>query len=276
VVHHAGGLEGSQQQQQLPVLIAGAGPVGLTAAAFLASWRVPVRIVDSRPAPTDLSKALVTWRRSLATLDPLVPCDEWLEEAGVVVEGVAFADEGRVFASMELGGTPGAAAAAAAEAPGSATTQQQQQQHMLPPGILTPQSEVEARLDRVLQRCGVVVERGMQLTAFSVDDDGGCVRCSLAKTSGGSSSALLGSSGDPQEVCGASQVEEVAASVLIGADGARSAVRKGLGCAFDGFTRTGDHWLLADVRFEVQPGINSHAPTQPAEEQPQPGRWVSG
>ena len=52
-----------------PILIAGAGPVGLTLAAELARYRVPVRIVDKTPAPTDKSKALAVWPRTLELLD---------------------------------------------------------------------------------------------------------------------------------------------------------------------------------------------------------------
>ncbi|OYY81150.1 MAG: hypothetical protein B7Y61_14340, partial [Rhizobiales bacterium 35-66-30] len=47
------------------VLIAGAGPVGLTLAGELARYGVGVRIVDTSAARTDKSKALVLWSRSL-------------------------------------------------------------------------------------------------------------------------------------------------------------------------------------------------------------------
>ena len=52
-----------------PVLIVGAGPVGLTMAAELARYQVPVRIIDKVDAPTDKSKALVIWPRTLELLD---------------------------------------------------------------------------------------------------------------------------------------------------------------------------------------------------------------
>lgn len=45
------------------VLIAGAGPVGLTMANELARYGVPVRIVDPAPERTDKSKALVLCRQ---------------------------------------------------------------------------------------------------------------------------------------------------------------------------------------------------------------------
>ena len=51
------------------VLIAGAGPVGLTMAAELARFGVAVRIVDKSAQRTDKSKALVVWSRTLELLD---------------------------------------------------------------------------------------------------------------------------------------------------------------------------------------------------------------
>ena len=52
-----------------PVLVVGAGPVGLTMAAELARYRVPVRIVDKAAARTDQSRALAVWARTLELLD---------------------------------------------------------------------------------------------------------------------------------------------------------------------------------------------------------------
>jgi 2-polyprenyl-6-methoxyphenol hydroxylase-like FAD-dependent oxidoreductase len=52
-----------------PVLIVGAGPVGMTMASELARYEVPVRIVDKAAQRTDKSKALVLWSRTLELLD---------------------------------------------------------------------------------------------------------------------------------------------------------------------------------------------------------------
>jgi 2-polyprenyl-6-methoxyphenol hydroxylase-like FAD-dependent oxidoreductase len=52
-----------------PILVVGAGPVGLTMAAELARFGVPVRIVDKAAEPTDKSKALVLWSRTLELID---------------------------------------------------------------------------------------------------------------------------------------------------------------------------------------------------------------
>ena len=51
------------------VLVAGAGPVGLTMASELARFGIPLRIVDKAAQRTDKSKALVVWSRTLELLD---------------------------------------------------------------------------------------------------------------------------------------------------------------------------------------------------------------
>ena len=52
-----------------PVLIVGAGPVGMTMASELARYGVALRIVDKAAQRTDKSKALVVWSRTLELLD---------------------------------------------------------------------------------------------------------------------------------------------------------------------------------------------------------------
>ncbi|MFJ9055122.1 FAD-dependent oxidoreductase [Streptomyces sp. NPDC102409] len=53
------------------VLVAGGGPVGLTAALQLARWGVSVRLVDAAPGPATTSRALGTHARSLEIYDQL-------------------------------------------------------------------------------------------------------------------------------------------------------------------------------------------------------------
>ena len=59
----------SKATMKKQVLIVGAGPVGLTMAAELARYGVPVRIVDKAAQRTDKSKAIVLWSRTLELLD---------------------------------------------------------------------------------------------------------------------------------------------------------------------------------------------------------------
>ncbi len=51
------------------VSIVGAGPVGLTLAAELARYGVPVQIIDRSRHATETSKALVIWSRTLQLMD---------------------------------------------------------------------------------------------------------------------------------------------------------------------------------------------------------------
>ncbi len=51
------------------VLIAGAGPVGLTLATELARYGLHVRIIDKNSERTDKSKAIVIWARTLELLE---------------------------------------------------------------------------------------------------------------------------------------------------------------------------------------------------------------
>jgi 2-polyprenyl-6-methoxyphenol hydroxylase-like FAD-dependent oxidoreductase len=55
------------------VLIVGARPVGLSAALMLARHGIALRIIDANDGPTDLSKALVLWKRTTDTLNPILP-----------------------------------------------------------------------------------------------------------------------------------------------------------------------------------------------------------
>ena len=55
---------------QEPVLVVGAGPVGLTAAINLTLRDYPVRIVEARSGPSTYSKAIGINARTLELLEP--------------------------------------------------------------------------------------------------------------------------------------------------------------------------------------------------------------
>ncbi|MFG1646201.1 FAD-dependent oxidoreductase [Amycolatopsis sp. NPDC049252] len=93
--------------------------------------------------------------------------------------------------------------------------------------LLLPQSETEELLARQVQAYGVDVERGVELLSFDHDAHG--VRAVLKDRDGGH--------------------ETVHAAYLIGADGAHSGVRHGLGLPFKG-RALAQRYLLADLHID--------------------------
>jgi 2-polyprenyl-6-methoxyphenol hydroxylase-like FAD-dependent oxidoreductase len=92
--------------------------------------------------------------------------------------------------------------------------------------LTTAQTETERVLGEHLQSLGVTVERGVELVALTQDDDG----AHLTLQRSGST-------------------ERVSASWVVGADGARSAVRKLVGTKLSG-SFVGERFLLGDVEAE--------------------------
>ncbi|MBX3169761.1 MAG: FAD-dependent monooxygenase [Candidatus Eremiobacteraeota bacterium] len=72
-----------------PILIAGAGPVGLTLACELVRHGLPVRIVDRNAEPSDKSKALVVWPRTLELLEKAGLVQRFLE-TGMPLRGLSM------------------------------------------------------------------------------------------------------------------------------------------------------------------------------------------
>lgn len=133
-----------------PVLIVGAGPVGLTMASELARYGIAVRIVDKSAQRTDKSKALVLWSRTLELLDrgggsaPFV-------DAGFKALAVNFlAADGKLMGhvSMETVQSP------------------------YPYGLMLPQCDTERLLEERLRGLGVLVERQVEMTGFTNKEGG--------------------------------------------------------------------------------------------------------
>lgn len=131
------------------ILIAGAGPVGLTAAAELARYGVSVRIIDQAPQRTDKSKALVLWSRTLELLDR-TGCTPAFLAAGMKVHAANIVAGNELLAHLSL----------------SNVASQYNYALML------PQSDTERLLDEHLGRLGVTVERNIELTGFTNDPKG--------------------------------------------------------------------------------------------------------
>ncbi|PIK73866.1 FAD-binding monooxygenase [Methylobacterium frigidaeris] len=93
--------------------------------------------------------------------------------------------------------------------------------------LMIPQRDTERLLAAHLRSFGVAVERQVELIGFTEAADGIAARL--------------------RHVDGREEI--VRTPWLIGCDGAHSAVRHGLGLAFEGSAQ-GDDWLLADVRLD--------------------------
>jgi 2-polyprenyl-6-methoxyphenol hydroxylase-like FAD-dependent oxidoreductase len=124
-----------------PALVVGAGPVGLTMAAHLHQHGLPCRLIDRSPTPSDKSKALVLWARSLEMLDNLGIADDFVA-AGKYLNAARFHGGRRLLARLPF------------EAAGT----------HYPRPLMLAQSETERLLGEHLRRVGILVERQVELT----------------------------------------------------------------------------------------------------------------
>ncbi|MFJ9823198.1 FAD-dependent monooxygenase [Streptomyces sp. NPDC101160] len=203
----------------LDVLVVGAGPVGLTAAAELRRHGTAVRIVDRLPARLPYAKAVGVQPRTLELWDRM-GCVRAALEAAVPLRGQLAYVDGVEQPRLELtlpGDVPYRFAA-------------------------LPQYETERILEEFLARFGTRIERDTELVGFEQDEDG--VTARLVRAADGAAAG----GGPPVE-------EEVRCRYLVGCDGAHSAVRKGLGLAFEGGSFP-EEFMLGDVEvdWDLPPG----------------------
>ncbi|WP_291363050.1 FAD-dependent monooxygenase [Acetobacter sp. UBA5411] len=137
-----------------PVLVTGAGPVGLIMAAELARYGVPVRIIDKSPTCTNQSRALAIWPRTMELLDA-AGCADLFVAAGLHAKTVSIHVGNRTLARIPFG------------------TIASSFNYLL----MIPQSETERLLEDHLRTFGITVERGTELRDF-VNRDAG-VSCTL-------------------------------------------------------------------------------------------------
>jgi 2-polyprenyl-6-methoxyphenol hydroxylase-like FAD-dependent oxidoreductase len=131
------------------VLIVGAGPVGLTMAAELARYGVPVRVVDKAAQRTDKSKALVLWSRTLELLDR-AGCSAALVDAGHRVTAANIIAGDKTIGHVGLAGVASP----------------------YPFALMLPQSETERLLEEHLAQLGTAVERGVEAIGFTQTQTG--------------------------------------------------------------------------------------------------------
>jgi 2-polyprenyl-6-methoxyphenol hydroxylase-like FAD-dependent oxidoreductase len=148
-----------------PILIVGAGPVGLTLALELSRRKIPVRIVEKDTGRPALSRAIGINPRTL----------ELLEESGVTERILARGVKLKNVRLQHDGDTR----------TGDFTRVNHRYNFM----TALPQTETERLLEEALQEQGVQVERGTAVTGFVEKE--GCVWARLAGGSGGEVPASL-------------------------------------------------------------------------------------
>ncbi len=129
-------------------IVVGAGPVGLTMAATLTAHGLKCRIIDKAPAPSDKSKALVVWSRTLELLDDLELAPRFIAD-GMKINGGSIYGDGKRIVHVTMAGVDS------------------------PFGfpLMIPQNETERLLTDHLARKGVAIERQIELLAFSEKSD---------------------------------------------------------------------------------------------------------
>src|SRR5271167_3039534 len=126
------------------VLVVGAGPVGLVAAAELARQGVTVRIIDKLTQPTDESRAIAVHARSLDMLARMGAVDELIATGVKAGAMELYSGHDKLF-RVPLDSLDTA----------------------YPFSLNTPQTETERVLTRHLSSLGVSVERGAELTQLA-------------------------------------------------------------------------------------------------------------
>src|SRR4051794_6607324 len=126
-------------ENDVDVLVVGAGPTGLMAACELLRRGVSVRLIDRAPEPAPFPKALLLWPRSLDLLEDLGALPD-AYEAGLTISAFRYFSEKRPLATVAF--------------PKS-----------LAP-LCLPQGDTEAILTARLHALGGKVERGVRLLTF--------------------------------------------------------------------------------------------------------------
>jgi 2-polyprenyl-6-methoxyphenol hydroxylase-like FAD-dependent oxidoreductase len=143
------------------VLIAGAGPVGLTMASELARYGLSVRLVDKNTERTDKSKALVLWARTLELMERMgTDSTQRFIDAGLKIQGANILSGREEIAHVEM-------------------THIASRYNFV---LMIPQSETERLLEEHLETLGLKAERQVELKQLKSGADG--VSCTLLHSDG--------------------------------------------------------------------------------------------
>lgn len=186
------------------LLIVGAGPVGLSAGLFLHN-HAKVRIIEKLPGPNQHSKAFGVSPRTLQLLEPTGATELFLQN-GRKLQAINIYKNERRLVKNDL----------------------TRVKHKYPFMLIQSQADSEAILSGLLEKRGIAVQRGIELSSVTVGDE-----------------KIM------SEVTGqAGRAGTITSDVLFGADGARSTVRKQLSMAFDGDAFE-DNWQLFDIEMDT-------------------------
>ncbi len=192
------------------VLIAGAGPTGLTLACELRRRGVACRIIDKYAEFPIASRATNIHARTLEVFDDIDVVDSIIALAAKVV-GATYLRGGRVVATTKVYSDP-----------------ETYPDRPYYGEVLLNQAKVEKVLRDRLAALGGAVERSRELVGFREEENG--IVATVAQA-------------------GTGETEQIRAAFLVGCDGAHSFVRKALGLTFAGEAYP-DHWVLGDMQID--------------------------
>jgi 3-(3-hydroxy-phenyl)propionate hydroxylase len=199
-----------------PILVAGAGPVGLAAAAALAQQGIPVTVFEAGPALSEESRASTFHPPTLDMLEDLGAAEPLIAE-GLVAPRLQYRTRQGLIAEFDFAGIADVT------------------HH--PFRLQAEQSKLTRILHALYRdRPGFAVEFESPVETVRQDEAG--VTVGIRRGDG---------------------IGERHGRFLIGADGARSAVRRALGIEFEGFTWP-ERFLVVSTPFDFHAAIADLAP----------------